>query len=78
VLYTYVLLCGRDHRFYTGCTRDLRLRFQQQQSGRVRWTASRQPVRLIYYEACLSAKEFWLGGLDSNQDIQIQRLNGQH
>jgi putative endonuclease len=57
VLYTYVLLCGRDHRFYTGCTRDLRLRFQQQQSGRVPWTASRQPVRLIYYEASRRADD---------------------
>ena len=57
MVYTYVLLCGRDHRFYTGCTRDLRVQFQQHQTGRVRWTASRQPVQLTYYEACLSVDD---------------------
>ena len=54
MLHTYVLLSGQDNRLYTGCTQELRKRFQQHQTGRVRWTASRQPVQLIYYEACLN------------------------
>jgi putative endonuclease len=57
MFYTYVLLSGRDNRFYTGCTKDLRKRFQQHQTGSVRWTAPRRPVKLIYYEACLTADD---------------------
>ncbi len=52
--YTYVLLSGKVGRFYTGYTADLRKRLGQHRRGYVRWTASRQPVRLVYYEACLS------------------------
>jgi putative endonuclease len=52
--YTYVLLSDQSGRFYTGYTADLRQRLREHHRGRVRWTASRQPVRLVYYEACLS------------------------
>ena len=50
--YTYVLLSGRDGKFYIGCTTDLRERCQQHERGQVRSTAYRRPLRLIYYEAC--------------------------
>lgn len=52
--YTYVLLSEADGRFYTGTTRDLRNRVALHASGRVHSTAYRRPLRLIYYEACLS------------------------
>ena len=52
--YTYVLLSGPNNRFYTGCTSDLRKRVQEHRAGRVRWTTARQPVKRIYYEACLN------------------------
>ena len=55
--YTYVLLSNDGTRFYTGYAGDLRNRLRQHQSGRVRWTASRRPIRLIYYEACLSRED---------------------
>lgn len=55
--YTYVLLSDQKGRFYTGYTADLRQRLGQHKQGRVRWTASRQPVRLVYYEACLSHED---------------------
>ena len=55
--YTYVLLSAQEGRFYTGYTADLRRRLGERQQGRVRWTASRQPVGLVYYEACLSQKD---------------------
>jgi len=55
--YTYVLLSEQERRFYTGYTADLRRRLGEHQQGRVRWTASRQPVRLVYYEACLSQED---------------------
>ncbi len=55
--YTYVLLSDDQGRFYTGYTGDLRQRLREHHRGRVRWTASRQPLRLVYYEACLSPED---------------------
>jgi putative endonuclease len=52
--YSYVLLCDQDGRFYIGSTGDLRARLQKHSSGAVRSTAYRRPLRLIYYEGCLS------------------------
>lgn len=56
--YTYVLLSQQAGGFYTGSTANLRKRLGEHQQGRVRWTASQQPVRLVYYEACLSKEDF--------------------
>jgi putative endonuclease len=53
MFYTYVLVSLRDRRLYTGCTDDLRKRIQAHQRGKVRSTADRSPLSLIYYEACL-------------------------
>lgn len=55
--YTYVLLCEADGEWYTGSTRDLRVRLRQHTEGRVFSTAKRRPVGLIYYEACLSTND---------------------
>ena len=55
--YSYVLLSERDGRFYMGSTGDLRGRLQEHSKGRVRSTAHRRPLRLVYYEACLSAAD---------------------
>jgi len=52
--YTYVLLSVKDGLFYTGTTGDLRARLLQHTKGQVRSTASRRPLRLVYYEACPS------------------------
>ena len=51
--YTYVLLSHKDGLLYTGSTGDLRERIREHQSGRVRSTSYRRPLKLIYYEACL-------------------------
>jgi putative endonuclease len=51
--YTYVLRSGLDERFYTGTARDLRARMKLHADGRVRSTAHRRPLRLVYYEACV-------------------------
>lgn len=55
--YSYVLLSDRDGRFYIGSTADLRVRFQKHNRGQVHSTAYRRPLRLIYYEACLSIED---------------------
>jgi putative endonuclease len=52
--YTYVLRSDADGDWYTGSTGDLRARLRLHAEGRVRSTASRQPCRLIYSEACIS------------------------
>jgi putative endonuclease len=52
--YTYVLLSEADGRFYIGATEDLKRRVKEHEVGRVESTAYRRPVRLVYYEACLT------------------------
>jgi len=49
--YAYILECADGKRYY-GCTDDLSQRLAEHQTGRARWTTSRRPVRLVYFEAC--------------------------
>lgn len=54
--YTYILEC-RDGSLYTGWTNNLEKRIQTHNAGRGgRYTRSRRPVRLVYYE-CFETKE---------------------
>lgn len=55
--YTYILQSQKDSKFYTGYTKDLKLRFEQHKNGLVVSTTERRPLKLIYYEACLSQKD---------------------
>ncbi len=50
--YVYVLFSQKDRKFYTGCTENLKLRFDQHVKGKVPSTKDRQPMILVYYEAC--------------------------
>jgi len=52
--YTYVLQSMKDMDFYVGLTKDLKLRFENHRKGLVESTKNRRPLRLIYYEACVS------------------------
>jgi putative endonuclease len=52
--YTYVLHGMHDNNFYTGYTKDLKLRFEQHKRGLVESTKDRSPLKLIYYEACIN------------------------
>jgi len=51
MFYTYVLQSIRDKDFYTGFTKNLKLRFEQHNKGQVESTKERCPFK-IYYEAC--------------------------
>ena len=51
--YTYVLQSEKDGMFYTGYTKDLKLRFEEHNRGQIDSTRDRKPFRLIYYEACI-------------------------
>jgi len=55
--YTYVLLSDKDKKFYTGCSDNLKGRFEAHQRGKVPATKDRRPLDLIYYEACRDRKD---------------------
>ena len=52
--YTYVLQSMKDMKLYVVYTKDLKLRFEHHKKGLVNSTKDRRPLRLIYYEACVS------------------------
>ena len=54
MFYKYVLQSSDDMRFYVGYTKDLKLRFERHTKGLVESTKDKGPLKLIYYEACLS------------------------
>ncbi|MCI8797969.1 MAG: GIY-YIG nuclease family protein [Dorea sp.] len=48
--YTYIVRC-RDGTLYTGWTNNLEKRIEAHNSGKgARYTKSRRPVKLVYYE----------------------------
>ena len=55
--YTYVLQSEVDNQFYVGYTKDLKLRFGKHNDGDIVSTKNRRPLKLIYYEACLSQQD---------------------
>lgn len=53
--YTYIVKC-RDGTLYTGWTNDLDKRMKAHNSGEgAKYTRSRRPVELVYYESFPSA-----------------------
>jgi len=57
VHYIYILQSLKDKKFYTGYTKNLKLRFEQHQKGKAKSTKDRRPLKLIYYEACLNQQD---------------------
>ena len=57
MIYTYVLQSKKDGKFYTGFTKNLKLRFERHQNGLVASTKDRRPLKLVYYEACLNQND---------------------
>ena len=55
--YTYVLKSLKDGKNYTGYTKNLKLRFEQHQKGKVKSTKDRLPLKLIYFEGCLNQQD---------------------
>ena len=50
--YIYILLL-KNKQFYTGYTSDLKTRIKKHESGGVKSTSKRRPLKLIHYEAYL-------------------------
>ena len=57
IYFTYVLLSKKDGHFYTGFTENIKERLEEHNAGRVKSTASRIPLTLIYFEGCLNQKD---------------------
>jgi len=58
--YTYILECN-DGSYYVGSTIDLERRFAQHNAGEgAEYTKHRRPVKLVYFEECLSIKDAFL------------------
>ncbi len=55
--YTYVLKSLVDGKFYTGYSKNIKLRFEQHNKGLVDSTKNRRPFILIYFEASLSKED---------------------
>ena len=55
--YVYVLLSKKDKNKYVGYAKNLKLRFEQHEKGKVSCTKDRRPLKLIYYEACLNQQD---------------------
>ena len=57
MFYTYVLKSDKDKRWYTGCTSDLRKRFNDYNLGKNFATKGRGSFEIIYYEACINKND---------------------
>jgi putative endonuclease len=63
--YVYILQSEKDKQLYIGCTKDLQKRVREHNSGDVRATKSRIPLKVVHYEAFTDkmdafAREQWL------------------
>lgn len=57
VHFVYVLRSQKDYKFYTGYTKNLKLRLEQHQKGNVKSTKNRGELQLIYFEGCLNQQD---------------------
>jgi len=55
--FVYILQSKKDNKFYTGYTSNIKLRFEQHQKGRVQSTKDRRPLKLIYFEGCITRSD---------------------
>ena len=55
--YVYVLKFDKDKMFYTGYTKDLKLRFKLHINKQVPSTKERGSFKLVYFEACLNQQD---------------------
>ena len=55
--YVYVLRSEKDGEFYTGYTHDIDGRVRRHNNGAVEATKNRRPLKLVYWEACISRED---------------------
>jgi len=52
--YVYVLQSEKDYKFYVGYTNNIKRRLTDHNNGKVTSTKKRIPLKLVYWEGCLS------------------------
>ena len=57
MFYVYVLQSLKDMQFYVGCTNNVEKRLKEHNSGLVKSTNNRRPLKLIYTEICLNKQD---------------------
>ena len=81
--YTYMVRC-RDDSLYTGWTNHLEKRVEDHNSGRgAKYTKSRRPVELVYYEQFETKeeamrREWEIKQLTRKQKEKLLEQSGQH
>lgn len=55
--YVYVLRSQKDGKFYVGYAKNVQKRLEQHNSGKVRSTKERRPMKLIYWEGCINQQD---------------------
>jgi len=55
--YVYVLASQKDGKFYVGYTKNVQKRVEEHNSGQVRSTKGRRPMKLIYWEGCINQQD---------------------
>ena len=55
--YVYVLKSLKDSRYYIGYTQNLKTRINKHNSGLVKSTTNRRPLRVVYFEQFSQAVE---------------------
>lgn len=55
--YVYVLESLSDGNWYTGYSDNIKRRLKEHNQGKNRSTKHRRPLKLIYYEGCLSQND---------------------
>jgi putative endonuclease len=55
--FTYVLKSQIDNKLYVGWTNNLQQRIKKHNDGKVQSTKSRKPLKLVYFEGCLSEQK---------------------
>ncbi|MGM0600743.1 MAG: GIY-YIG nuclease family protein [Candidatus Rifleibacteriota bacterium] len=74
--YTYIVIC-KDNSLYTGVTNRLEKRLKAHNAGQgARYTRSRAPVRLVYYETFpdrseASTREYIIKQLTRKQKLKL-------
>jgi len=75
--FVYVLFSLKDRKLYVGFSEDVKLRFEQHQSGRVVSTRERLPLKLVYFEAYpteheAKRREKYLKGGNGRAQLKVQ------
>jgi len=55
--FVYVLQFAKDKKFYTGYTKNLKLRLELHRKEQVKSTRNRGSFKLIYFEGCLNQQD---------------------